>query len=66
MRGVTLLPGRDERLACERFFVTIILLKKLRAEGVILPQLGDVAPVQGGGDLVAAKKAGDGADRNHT
>ena len=36
MRGVALLPGRDERLTGERFFSTIVLLEKFCADGVVL------------------------------
>lgn len=58
VRGIALLPGRHKRLSGDCFFPTKFLLQKLSANGVVLPQLGDVAPVQGGGDLVAAEEAG--------
>ena len=64
MRGIALLPGRDKRLPGDCFFSTKFLLKKLGAGRVVLAQLGDVAPVQSGGDLVAAQETRDGSDRH--
>lgn len=66
MRSVPFLPGCDERLACDGFFVTVFLLQNLGAGGVILSQLGDVSSIERRGNLIAAQKAGDGSESHGT
>lgn len=55
---ITLLPRLDERLVLHSFFLTILLLKLLRAGCVVLPQGGNVLAVERGGVLVATNKKG--------